>query len=153
MIKVDSLSFVYPTGISALQGLSFSVAVGESVGIIGRNGAGKSTLVNHLNGVLSPSSGTVSIDGMVIDKKNAETVRKKVGLIFQNPDDMLFMPRIIDDIMFGPLNLGMDEHKAYHAAEAVLKEFGILDLAERPPYTLSQGQKRFAALAAVLIYA
>ncbi|OGJ87362.1 MAG: cobalt ABC transporter ATP-binding protein [Candidatus Raymondbacteria bacterium RifOxyA12_full_50_37] len=151
MINVQSLSYTYPTGVSALTNVSLSINAGETVGIIGPNGAGKSTLVNHLNGVLLPSSGSVAIDGIAVEKKSFENIRKKVGVVFQNPDDMLFMPRVIDDVLFGPLNLGMDEHAAHHAAEDALHDLGLGDLADRPPFTLSQGQKRFAAIAAILV--
>ncbi|MFH0919773.1 MAG: ABC transporter ATP-binding protein [Fibrobacterota bacterium] len=152
MIKIEGLSFRYENmGGEVLDNIALTVAAGEAVGILGANGAGKSTLVNHLNGVLLPARGSVVVDGMAVSSKTLETIRKKVGLVFQNPDDMLFMPRIIDDVLFGPRNLGMDEHAAYHAAEKVLKELDLWDLRERPPFTLSQGQRRFAAMACVLV--
>lgn len=150
MIRIENLSFSYPNGVSALTGVSLSIAKGESVGIVGSNGAGKSTLVNHLNGTLFPSSGSVTVSGLEVTKKSAGRVRRNVGLVFQDPDDMLFMPRVIDDVMFGPLNLGFSEHEAHHKAEATLNSLGIWELHDRPPFTLSQGQKRFAAMAAVL---
>jgi cobalt/nickel transport system ATP-binding protein len=151
MIRIENLSFSYPNGVSALVGVSLSMARGESVGIVGNNGAGKSTLVNHLNGALFPSSGSVNVAGLEVSKKSAEQVRRSVGLVFQDPDDMLFMPRIIDDVMFGPLNLGRGENEARRKAEATLQSLGIWELHDRPPFTLSQGQKRFAAIAAVLV--
>jgi len=152
MVTIKGITFRYDgTHGKVLDDISFIVKPGETVGILGPNGAGKSTLVNHLNGVLLPKSGSVAIDGTDINPGTLEQVRKKVGVVFQNPDDMLFMPRIIDDVLFGPLNLGMDEYAARHAAERMLRELDLWELRERPPFTLSQGQRRFAGLACVLV--
>lgn len=150
MVRINALSFTYPNGVAALSEISLSIGKGESVGIAGGNGAGKSTLVNHLNGALFPSSGAVTVEGTPVSGKTAEQVRKSVGLVFQDPDDMLFMPRVIDDVMFGPLNLGLTAADAHQRAERSLKTLGIRELRDRPPFTLSQGQKRFAAMACVL---
>jgi len=151
MIDIRELSFTYPSGVMALNKVSLSVGQGESLGLVGPNGAGKSTLVAHLNGVISPSSGNLRIDGVLVENKNLEEIRRKVGVVFQDPDDMLFMPRIIDDVLFGPLNLGVPKEKAAMEAERVLREAGLWEMHDRAPFTLSQGQKRFAAIAAVLV--
>jgi cobalt/nickel transport system ATP-binding protein len=151
MIRIDNLSFTYAGGITALSDVSLSIAAGEAVGVVGPNGAGKSTLANHLNGVLLPTRGSVSINGTVVSKATLEAVRKAVGVVFQDPDDMLFMPRVIDDVLFGPHNLGKENGEALAHAERVLKALGLWELRDRPPYSLSQGQKRFSAMAAVLV--
>ncbi|MBN1278814.1 MAG: energy-coupling factor ABC transporter ATP-binding protein [Chlorobium sp.] len=151
MITVERLSFTYPDGTKALRNVSLSIHSGESAGIIGANGAGKSTLVNHINGWLIPQSGSMTVDGIKCLKTNQETLRQKVGLVFQNPDDQLFMSSLFDDIMFGPDNLGIPREKSEAEAERLLREFGLWELREKPPSRLSQGQKRFAAFAGVLV--
>lgn len=151
MIDIEKLAFTYPDGTRALDGLSLRVKRGESVGIAGSNGAGKSTLVSHLNGWHLPQSGSVRIGGVVAGRKTVEEIRKKVGLVFQKPDDQLFMARVYDDVLFGPSNLGMSESESRAEAERLLRLFGLWELRDKPPAHLSQGQKRFAALAAVLV--
>lgn len=151
MIETERLSFTYNDGTKALQNITLRVGEGESAGIIGTNGAGKSTLLNHLNGWFTPQSGTVTINGILSTNKSQETLRRKVGLVFQNPDDQLFMTRLYDDIMFGPDNLGIHRTESEAEAERLLRNFGLWELREKPPSKLSQGQKRFAAFAAVLV--
>lgn len=151
MINIDSLVFTYPDGTRAIDGLTLNVREGSSMGIVGANGAGKSTLVNHLNGYILPQEGVVVVDGIGICRKNREEIHRRVGLLFQNPDDQLFMSRVYDDVLFGPSNLGTDWAGAVIEAERLLREFGLWELREKPPSHLSQGQKRFAALAAVLV--
>lgn len=151
MVVFEKVSFAYPGGAPVFSDLSLSIGAGERVGLIGPNGAGKSTLVNLINGVLLPSSGTVKVDGLPVAKEHLEEIRRKAGVVFQNPDDMLFMPRVMEDVLFGPLNLGMGETAARREAERVLRELDLWELRDRPPFTLSQGQRRFAGLAAVLV--
>ena len=151
MIKIDQLSFTYPDGTRALDGLTLQIPLGGAVGIVGANGAGKSTLVSHLNGWYLPQQGSIMVDGVEVSSRNLERVRKYVGLVFQNPDDQLFTARVYDDVMFGPLNLGMERKKAEAIAERLLREFGLWEIRDKPPSHLSHGQKRFAALAAVLV--
>jgi len=151
LINIEQLAFTYPDGTRALDGVTLQIRRGESTGIVGSNGAGKSTLVNHMNGWFLPQEGRVRIDGLKIDKKNREAVRKRVGLLFQNPDDQLFTARLYDDVMFGPTNLGMEMGAAEAATEKLLREFGLWELRDKPPSHLSQGQKRFAALVTVLV--
>lgn len=151
LISIEQLDFTYPDGTMALNGLTLHIRKGESTGIVGANGAGKSTLVNHLNGYLLSGKGSIRIDGMEITRKNLESIRKMVGLVFQNPDDQLFTARVYDDVMFGPSNLGMEPGIAAAGAERLLRSFGLWELRDKPPSRLSHGQKRFAALATVLV--
>ncbi|NTU53160.1 MAG: energy-coupling factor ABC transporter ATP-binding protein, partial [Chlorobiaceae bacterium] len=151
MISIEQLSFTWPDGARALENISLHIEKGASVGIVGANGAGKSTLVNHLNAWFLPQKGAIRIDGLNASRKNSEAIRKKVGLLFQKPDEQLFMTRIYDDVMFGPSNLGMDKTVSHARAEQLLTRFGLWEQRDKPPARLSQGQKRFAALAAVLV--
>jgi len=151
LIIAEEVSFFYPDGTKALDNLSLTILAGESAGIVGANGAGKSTLVNHLNGYFLPHDGKISIGGLEVKKKNIETIRQQVGLVFQNPDDQLFTASLYDDVLFGPLNLGMKREDVEGAAEQLLLNLGLWELREKPPSRLSQGQKRFAAFATVLI--
>jgi len=151
MITIDGVSFSYTDGTKALDRISLAIPKGCSVGIVGANGAGKSTLVNHLNGCILPQEGRITIGNTIINKKNLEHIRKQVGLLFQNPDDQLFTARVYDDIAFGPENLGMNPAVIATQVEAVLRELHLWELRDKPPAHLSQGEKRFAAFAAVLV--
>ncbi|HPN85060.1 MAG TPA: energy-coupling factor ABC transporter ATP-binding protein [Victivallales bacterium] len=151
IIKFDNVSFAYPDGTEALRQISLEIAAGSSTGIIGANGAGKSTLVNHLNAFHLPKSGCIVVNGHEASKKNSKKLREDVGLIFQNPDDQLFMPRLIDDVLFGPMNLGIPKKDSLLEAERVMRDLGIWELRMKPPFNLSQGQKRFASIATVLV--
>jgi cobalt/nickel transport system ATP-binding protein len=149
-IRVEDLSFTYPDGTAALQAVSLDVAAGEAVGIVGPNGAGKSTLVNHLNGYHLPRHGRVVIQGRALDKRTVETIRREVGVVFQHPDDQLFLARLYDDVAFGPTNLGLAAGEVAERVQRVLADLGLWELREKPSFALSQGQKHFAALATVL---
>lgn len=151
MITIDGVSFSYTDGTKALDRISLAIPKGCSVGIVGANGAGKSTLVNHLNGCILPQEGRITIGNTIINKKNLEQIRQCVGLLFQNPDDQLFTARVYDDIAFGPENLGMNPAIIATQVEAVLRELHLWELRDKPPAHLSQGEKRFAAFAAVLV--
>ncbi|NTU94028.1 MAG: ABC transporter ATP-binding protein [Chlorobiaceae bacterium] len=151
MISIENLAFTYPDGSRALDGLTLEIRKGTAAGIVGANGAGKSTLVNHLNGYLLPQEGLVRIDGIGVEKRNREAIHRIVGLLFQNPDDQLFTARVYDDLLFGPRNLDMDMNSATAESERLLREFGLWELRDKPPSHLSHGQKRFAALATVLV--
>ncbi len=150
IVAAVDLSYTYPDGTVGLNGISFRIVHGESVAIVGENGAGKSTLLLHLNGYLSPAKGSVHIGDHTITKKNIQAVRRSVGMVFQNPDDQLFMPTVFDDIAFGPLNLGYTKEEAQAKVQEVLQTVQMEHLAQRPPYKLSQGEKRSVAIAAVL---
>jgi len=151
MISIQNLSFTYPDGTTALLNITIDIPNNSSTGIVGANGAGKSTLVNHFNGYFLPQTGSISIEKDVINKKNLDVIRKKVGLVFQNPDDQLFTARLYDDIAFGPENLGMPPTEIARVVEASLRDINLWELRDKPPSHLSQGQKRFAAFAAVLV--
>ena len=150
IVEFKNLCFRYPDGTDALRGVNFRITHGESVGIVGANGAGKSTLLQHMNGCLLPTSGTVTIGDLSLTAKTRREIRKKVGIVFQNPDDQLFMPTVFDDVAFGPLNLGMDEAAVRERVHQALSTVNSLDLKDKPPHHLSAGQKSAVAIAAVM---
>ncbi len=150
-IDITDLRYAYPDGTEALKGISFRITHGESVAIVGANGAGKSTLLRHLSGTVIAADGMVNIGGVSVQKKNLNDVRKRVGMVFSDPDDQLFMPTVMDDVAFGPLNLGWSHEEVRQKAMAALESVGAGHLAERHPFRLSSGEKRRAALATVLV--
>jgi len=150
IVEIDHLSYHYPDTTKALNDVTFRVTHGEAVAIVGANGAGKSTLLMHLNGTLPPSSGRVVIGDLPVTAKTARDVRRTVGMVFSNPDDQLFMPTVRDDVAFGPLNLGLSLEDVENRVTTALEKVGALHLADRPPYRLSSGEKRLAAIATVL---
>jgi cobalt/nickel transport system ATP-binding protein len=150
IVAADMLSFTYPDGTAALKEVSFCIHHGESVAVIGANGAGKSTLLQHLNGYLAPTSGQVRIGEAAVTRSSLPEVRRTVGMVFQNPDDQLFMPTVFDDVAFGPLNLGMSEKDIELRVKAALGAVGAGHLADKPPYRLSSGEKKRVAIATVL---
>jgi cobalt/nickel transport system ATP-binding protein len=149
IVEAKDLYFSYPDGTLGLDGVSFHISHGESVALVGENGAGKSTLLQHLNGCLIASRGTVQIGDSILDPKNLHMVRRSVGMLFQNPDDQLFMPTVFDDVAFGLLNLGFMPEDARHRVLEALNIVGAAHLEKRPPYKLSQGEKRAVAIATV----
>lgn len=153
VVEVCSLAFGYPDGQQALHDVSFSVQAGQSVGIIGSNGAGKSTLLLHLNGVYQATNGQVKILGQIVNKANVAQVRRSVGMVFQDPDDQLFMPTVTDDVAFGPNNMGLSTQAIALRVTQALESVGATQLAQRAPYRLSGGEKRAVALAGVLAMA
>jgi cobalt/nickel transport system ATP-binding protein len=150
IIEVKDLEFAYPDATPALRGISFRIRHGESVAIVGANGAGKSTLLLHLNGYLTPTSGQVRIGDFPLTKETLQEVRRTVGMIFQDPDDQLFMSTVYDDVAFGPLNLGLPMDEVHTRVENALGTVGVLELKDRPSHRLSAGQKRRVAIATVL---
>jgi cobalt/nickel transport system ATP-binding protein len=150
MLLANDITVQYPDGTKAVDVVRFAIESGESVALIGANGAGKTSLLLSLVGVLPLSGGTIEVDGVSLDKKSLQTLRAKVGLVFQNPDDQLFMPSIFDDVAFGPRNFGCSEPEVGECVDAALSKLGILSLAERSPLKLSGGEKRLAAIATVL---
>jgi cobalt/nickel transport system ATP-binding protein len=148
-ITIDNLSFRYPDGREALDGITMSVRRGESVALIGPNGAGKSTLLLHLNGILR-SDGAVKILGKPVNDKDLKWLRGKVGLIFQNPDDQLFSPTVFDDIAFGPINMGYTETRVRTSVASALDMVGLPGYGKRAPHHLSTGEKKRIAIATVL---
>ena len=150
IVEVKNLRHVYPDGTAALQDVSFRITHGESVAVIGANGAGKSTLLLHLNGYLTPTRGDVRIGDFPLTRETLPEVRRTVGMVFQDPDDQLFMPRVYDDVAFGPLNLGYPPEEADRRVLDALARVGIVHLKDKPPYRLSGGEKKRAAIATVL---
>ena len=150
IIEAEDLHYRYPDKTLALDGINFSITHGESVAIVGENGAGKSTLLMHLNGTLLPTSGEIRIGHVPVNKRNLNTIRQSVGMVFQNPDDQLFMSTAFDDVAFGPLNLGFSQEEIKIRVEEALATVGMLHVKDRPPYHLSGGEKRRIAIASVL---
>lgn len=150
IVEVENLSFRYPDGTAALRGVSFRITHGESVAVVGANGAGKSTLLLHLNGYLAPTDGRVRIGDFPLTRETVHDVRKTVGMVFQDPDDQLFMPTVYEDVAFGPLNLGLPPDEVDGRVRDALERVGQLRLSDRPPYRLSGGEKRAVAIATVL---
>lgn len=149
-IRVQSLRHRYPDGHLALDGVDLTVAAGERVAVLGPNGAGKTSLMLHLNGVLAASSGTVEINGIAIARKTLRTIRQLVGVVFQDPDDQLFMPTVAQDVAFGPANFGARGAELAERVQSALAAVSLVDQADRSPAHLSAGQRRRAALATVL---
>ena len=149
VIEINHLSYDYPDGTPALRDINLEVYRHESVAILGPNGAGKSTLLYHLNGTLM-GDGRVNILGLPVEKKNLKEIRRRVGLVFQSPEDQLFCPTVFDDVAFGPLNMGLDEEKVRHRVERALEMMGLKGFEGRSAHHLSEGEKKRVALATVL---
>ena len=150
IVEAKNLEFTYPDTTHALIDISFMIRHGESVAIVGANGAGKSTLLLHLNGYLTPTSGQVRIGDFPLTQETLQEVRRTVGMVFQDPDDQLFMSTVYDDVAFGPLNLGLPIDEVHSRVKIALETVGVLDLKNRPSHRLSSGQKRRVAIATVL---
>jgi cobalt/nickel transport system ATP-binding protein len=171
-IRLSGLEYRYPDGKEALRGVELTVRAGETVALVGPNGAGKSTLLMHLNGLL-PARGRMTfghdhtgglgvgnarrslgpkvwIDGLEVNDRNAPEVRRRVGLVFQDPDDQLFCNTVIEDVAFGPLNMGKTTVEARRIALDCLERVDLRDLADRPPHHLSFGERKRVCLAGVL---
>ena len=169
-VEVLGLAYRYPDGRPALRGVDLSIDPGESVALVGPNGAGKSTLLLHLNGILpgtaresrafhshgetaegrGPSGGSIRIGGLEVNAKNAPEVRRRVGVLFQDPDDQLFSTSVLEDVAFGPLNLGKSKAEARRIALDCLARVDLVEMADRPPHHLSFGERKRACLAGVL---
>ncbi len=150
LVEAVGLTHVYEDGTAALRDVSFRITHGESVAIIGANGAGKSTLLLHLNGHLAPTRGEVRIGETPITPGTLATIRRTVGLVFQDPDDQLFMPTVFDDVAFGPRNLGLPEPDVERRVREALECVGVWHVRAKPPYRLSGGEKKRVAIAGVL---
>lgn len=151
-IHVDNAYFKYPDGHEVLKGISCHIKPGEKVALIGPNGAGKSTFMSLLNGVSLASQGEVTISGLPIKKENLIEIRRKVGIVFQDPDDQLFCPTVFDDVAFGPLNLGLPRAEIVHRVTDALSLVGLSGFEERSSFHLSFGERKRLALATVLSY-
>jgi cobalt/nickel transport system ATP-binding protein len=150
VLDVRRLAYAYPDGHQALYGVDLHVHRGERVALLGPNGAGKTTLVLHLNGILLPGSGSVTVSGLPVTRENLLEVRRRVGVVFQDPDDQLFMPSVRQDVEFGPANLGLRGAELEARVAHALDQVGMLEYIDRPPHHLSFGQRRRVAVATVL---
>lgn len=152
MLKIDHLYVKYPSSDRyALKDLSFELADGEHAALLGANGAGKSTLLLSVTGIVRKEQGEINVGGTVLSDKTLPEIRRKAGLVFQNPDNQLFMPTVSQDIAFGPRNYGIPEEEIRSRTDALLSMLGMEELKERMIHTLSGGEKRLAALAGILI--
>ncbi len=149
-MEVRGLRYVYPDGQVALDGVDLTVAPGERVALLGPNGAGKTTLALQLNGILEPSAGSVHVGGLPVCGQHLREVRRRVGIVFQDPDDQLFMPTVRQDVAFGPANLDVEGESLERRVHEALAAVGMSDTLDRPPHHLSFGQRRRVAVATVL---
>jgi cobalt/nickel transport system ATP-binding protein len=150
VLDVRELAFAYPDGHQALFGVDLHVHRGERVALLGPNGAGKTTLVLHLNGILTAGRGSVSVSGLPVAKEHLREIRRRVGVVFQDPDDQLFLGTVRQDVAFGPANLGLKGPALDRRVMDALDRVGMADFADRPPHHLSYGQRRRVAVATVL---
>jgi cobalt transport protein ATP-binding subunit len=148
-VEVTGLRFAYPDGVEALRGVDLTVHRGEKVALLGPNGAGKSTLLLHLNGVLR-GKGRVCIGGTLLRNDTLAQVRAQVGLVFENPDDQLFSPTVLEDVAYGPLYMGLSRQDVLERVQRALAQVGMAGFEERSPHRLSLGQKKKIAIATVL---
>ena len=149
-LSVDNLSFEYPDGYRALSNVNLNLSKGERLGVLGPNGAGKTTLILHLNGILGELKGDIKLNEISYTEENISQIRKSVGLVFQDPDDQLFMPTVLEDVMFGPKNFGFNEKQVKENSIKALEQVKMLEFIDKPPHHLSFGQKRKVAIASVL---
>ena len=148
-VEVTGLRFTYPDGVAALRGVTLTVRGGEKVALLGPNGAGKSTFLLHLNGILR-GKGQVCIGGLPLRHDTLSQVRAQVGLLFENPDDQLFSPTVLEDVAYGPLYMGLPPEEVLERARRALAQVGMPGFEERSPHRLSLGQKKRIAIATVL---
>ena len=152
IIRTENMNFTYPDGTKALNEVNFKAEEGKIVALLGPNGAGKSTLFLHFNGILRPTSGKVLVNHEEVkyDKKDLMKVRQNVGIVFQNPDDQLFAPTVIEDVAFGPMNLGLSQEEVEKRVDESLKRVGMEEFKKKAPHHLSGGQKKRVAIAGIL---
>jgi len=149
-ITIKKLSYSYSDGTRALEDVNMTVYEGEKIAVVGPNGAGKTTFLLHLNGILRGREGQVEVFGKSVNEVKREEIIKEVGLVFQDPDDQLFMPTLFDDLAFGPINLGLKGEEVRKRVEKALLTLGLTGYENRCPHHLSYGEKKKAALAAVM---
>lgn len=150
LLEVHNLRYSYANGSEVLRGVDFEIVAGECVALIGPNGAGKSTLLLHLNGIIEPTAGDIRLFGKTMNRGTIPELRPQVGMVFQDPDDQLFMPTVADDVGFGPANQGLAPGEIEKRITEALERVGLVHLRNRPPYELSAGEKRGVAIATVL---
>jgi len=149
VVELTDVRYTYPTGTEALRGVTLAIAPGERVAVVGPNGAGKSTLILALGGFV-PAEGTIRVAGHTLTPATVRDVRRHLGLVFQNADDQLFMPRLSEDVAFGPATMGLEAAEVERRVREALAAVGLEGMEDRAPYHLSVGEKRRAALATVL---
>lgn len=149
-LDVRDLTFSYPDGTEVLRGVDLSIARGERVALLGPNGAGKTTFVLHLIGILRATSGTVAVDGVTLEDETVRQIRSRVGFVFQDPDDQLFMPTVRQDVAFGPANFGVEGEELDRRVAEALEMVGMTHAADKAPHHLSGGERRRIAIATVL---
>jgi cobalt/nickel transport system ATP-binding protein len=152
IVSVRGLRYTWDDGTEALRGIDFDLAEGQCIALLGPNGSGKTTFALHLNGILK-GSGTVVIDGLPVEERNLRQIRQRVGLVFQDSDNQLFMPTVLEDVAFGLLTSGMDREQAETRAREALAETGMLHRENRAPWHLSAGEKKRTAIAGILAMA
>ncbi|MEG0391908.1 MAG: ATP-binding cassette domain-containing protein [Anaerovoracaceae bacterium] len=153
ILRVEDLHYTYADGTIALNGINLTIKKGEKVAIMGANGSGKSTFFLQLNGILKPTKGRILIEGEPINysRKGLLSIRKKVGIVFQNPDSQLFSASVVQDISFGILNLGVGKVEALEKVNRVMEELDIQEFSEKPTHFLSGGQKKRVSIADILV--
>ncbi len=149
VISLKKVSYTYPDHTRAIDSLSFDVIRGEKVALIGPNGAGKSTLITLLNGVLL-ATGSIEICGEILNKNTVKSIRSKIGIVFQNPDDQLFSPSVFEDVAFGPMNFGISEPDLSQTVQKALSEVGLSGYEQRSSLQMSYGEKKLVSIATIL---
>jgi energy-coupling factor transport system ATP-binding protein len=152
LIEIKDLYYTYPTGVSAINGVDLKINSGEFVAIMGENGAGKTTLVKHFNGLLKPTKGAVIVDNVDTRSVSVAKLSRKVGLIFQNPEDQFFCETVKDELAYGPKNFGFNEDEITKKVKWALDFMGISEYADTSPFALSGGEKKRVAIASVLVW-
>lgn len=151
VVEVKDVYFSYPSGVKAILGVTLNICKGERVALLGPNGSGKSTLILLMAGLLAPQKGAISVFGENTTSKEFPKQRRRIGVVFQDPDDQLFTQSVLEDIEYGPKNLGLPETEIKQRSDEVLKKIGINHLKDRPPHRLSFGEKKKASLATALV--
>ena len=149
-VEMNNVSFCYPDGTGAISDITLALRPNRRLALLGANGSGKTTLLTHLNGLHLPQTGTVSLWGIPVTPGNLSVIRRKVGILFDNPDNQLFSTTVAEDVAFGPFNMGCSDEEMKTRTEKALREMGITDLSDRSPCNLSWGQKKKAAIAGLL---
>jgi cobalt/nickel transport system ATP-binding protein len=152
IIETNDVTYEYPDGTKALEEVNFNAEEGKIVALLGPNGAGKSTLFLHFNGILRPTEGSLIVDGekLKYEKKDLLKIRQKVGIVFQNPDDQLFAPTVLEDVAFGPMNMGLSNEDVEQRVKEALTRVGMEGYEKKAPHHLSGGQKKRVAIAGIL---
>ncbi|WP_290726731.1 energy-coupling factor ABC transporter ATP-binding protein [Archaeoglobus sp.] len=152
MIEAENVSYDYPDGSAGVRDISIGIVEGDRIGLIGANGSGKSTLILLLAGLLKPTKGNLRIFGREVDKKNVEEIRKRIGVVFQNPDDFLFNPTVRDELLYVPRQLEWSDEEMEKAVKHYAEIFRIEHALDKPPFRLSGGEKKKVEIASVLVY-